>query len=115
MMINHIIVDQHLVQMLNTVRNGVNLVIVIRVTIASIVIHVQNNNFTRKFINRPNAMMYNNRVIVQEVFSVHLLTLNVSFGLFSSLFRICNVLKRVSKDRLISRFSNFIIYLLKYL
>lgn len=56
-------------------KNGVNLEIANKEMPALIVIPVRNNNFILKFINLPNAMMYNKLVIVHVESSVHLHTL----------------------------------------
>lgn len=68
------ITDQHLVLMLNMVRNGVSQVIVKLVISALTVILELNNNFILKFTRAPNVMMYNKLVIARVAFFVHLLT-----------------------------------------
>lgn len=73
------ILDQLHVLVLNMEMNGANLVIVRAVTLVPIAILELNNNFTQKYINQPNVMMYNKLVIALVEFFVllHMLTVYI--------------------------------------
>lgn len=73
------ILDLLHVLVLNMEMNGASLVIVRVVTLVLIAILELNNNFTQKYINQPNVMMYNKLVIVLVEFFVllHMLTVYI--------------------------------------